>query len=330
MNYLRKTIAPFLAIVTAFTVSQCKPEKTELMKQANLTFGTIPEVMPGAENDTDALVTLGEKLYHENGLSANDSQSCNSCHNVNGGGVDNLPVSNGAFGDKGGRNAPTVLNAGFHLAQFWDGRAKDLAEQAKGPVLNPVEMAMKSEADVVAKIKGIAEYQELFAQAFPDESDPVTYDNIARAIAAFERTLITSDRFDDFQNGDDAALTEQEKEGLQLFMSTGCTTCHSGPLLGGHMYQKSGLVNPYRNQADQGRFEVTGAESDRYVFKVPSLRNVALTAPYFHDGKMATLDEAVQEMAWIQLGKKLSDAERESIVAFLKSLSDKERAANAQ
>lgn len=303
----------------------CAPAKTEQMKQVNLMFGTIPKTMPGAERDSKELIALGEKLYHETALSANDTQSCSSCHDVKGGGVDNQPVSTGAFGEKGGRNSPTVFNAGFHLAQFWDGRAKDLQEQAAGPILNPVEMAMASEADAVKKINAKSEYHSLFAAALPDKTDPISYENITHAIAAFERTLITRDRFDDFQNGDDDALTANEKAGLDTFIAVGCTACHSGPLLGGHMYQKSGLLHPYRNQKDTGRFQVTGVESDRYAFKVPSLRNIELTAPYFHNGGVATLEEAIDEMARIQLGKKLTGGERTAILDFLRALSDKSR-----
>ncbi|MFN3246723.1 MAG: cytochrome-c peroxidase, partial [Leptonema sp. (in: bacteria)] len=214
--------------------------------------------------------------------------------------------------------------AGFHIAQFWDGRAKDLVEQAKGPILNPVEMAMPSEAAVVKKISAIQEYKDLFPKAFPNEKEAITYENIAKAIAAFESTLITKDRFDDFLKGDAKSLTPEEQKGLKTFMDVGCIQCHNGALLGGNSYQKMGKLNPYETK-DLGRYNVTKKEEDKYMFKVPSLRNVALTAPYFHDGQAKTLEDAVKQMAWLQLNKKLTDEEVQSIVAFLKSLTDKSR-----
>jgi len=283
--------------------------------------------MPGSEKDTPALVSLGKKLYFEKRLSANNSQSCNSCHQVDGGksGVDLEPTSPGAFGKRGGRNSPTTLNAGFHLAQFWDGRAADLAAQAKGPILNPGEMAMPSEAAVVEKLSAIPSYKKDFAKAFPNEASPLTYDNLAKAIAAFERTLVTQDRVDEFLKGSDKALSVAEQKGLETFISVGCTTCHNGPAIGGNGFRKVGAVNPYKNLADKGRIEITKEEEDLHVFKVPSLRNVALTAPYFHDGAMNSLGEAVREMAWLQLGQKLDEAQVNSIVTFLRALNGKGR-----
>jgi len=186
-------------------------------------------------------------------------------------------------------------------------------------------MAMPSEQAVVAKLKSLQEYVDGFAKAFPDNKDPVTYDNLAKAIAAFERTLKTSDRFDDFLKGDLKALSDEEKKGLDTFIKTGCTACHSGPLLGAQMFQKLGLVNAYENTADEGRFAVTQNPTDKFVFKVPSLRNIALTAPYFHDGSQATLPDAIKKMAWLQLGKTLEDKDVQAINTFLLSLSDKNR-----
>ncbi|UMQ58018.1 cytochrome-c peroxidase [Leptospira interrogans] len=318
----------------------CGPsEKTKkLIDDSKKIFGTIPDKMPGGEVDTPELIQLGEKLYFEKRLSANDTQSCNSCHNVVGkaAGVDNLPTSPGAFGKNGVRNSSTVLNAGFHIAQFWDGRAKDLKEQAKGPILNPVEMAMPSASEVEKKIGQIPEYQELFAKAYPDSltkensntltrAQKITYDNITGAIAAFERTLKTQDRFDDFQKGNHKALSIEEQEGLEKFIATGCITCHVGPLLGGNSFRKLGQINPYENSSDKGRQDLTKNSSDAFVFKVPSLRNVAITGPYFHDGKITTLEEAVKKMAHLQLGKDLSDSDTKLIVTFLKTLTDKNR-----
>ncbi|UOG33962.1 c-type cytochrome [Leptospira noguchii] len=329
----------YLTFLGIFLVTCGPSEKTKkLIDDSKKIFGTIPDKMPGGESDTSELILLGEKLYFEKRLSANDTQSCNSCHNVVGKapGVDNLPTSPGAFGKNGVRNSPTVLNAGFHIAQFWDGRAKDLKEQAKGPILNPVEMAMPSASEVEKKIGQIPEYQELFAKAYPgsltkensntlNRTQKITYDNITGAIAAFERTLKTQDRFDDFQKGNHNALSAKEQEGLEKFITTGCITCHVGPLLGGNSFRKLGQVNPYENSSDRGRQDLTKNSSDAFVFKVPSLRNVAITGPYFHDGKVASLEEAVKKMAHLQLGKDLSDSDIKLIVTFLKTLTDKNR-----
>lgn len=311
------------ATQTSFT----KQQKQELRETAKLVLGVIPDKMPGSEKDTAARVELGKKLYFEKKLSKNETISCNSCHRLdeNLGGVDNVPVSSGAFGKTGDRNAPTVLNAGFHLAQFWDGRAADLVEQAKGPILNPIEMTMPDEASVVNRLKQDGDYPALFKRAFPDQPAPITYQNLAEAIAAFERTLVTHDRFDDFLNGNDNALTTLELQGVQKFTAYGCTTCHTGPAIGGAIFQKVGLINPYENFSDIGRQKITGNEEDRFKFKVPSLRNIALTAPYFHDGGIATLEFAVRKMAWMQLGLELPTEDALAIVAFLNSLTDKGR-----
>lgn len=322
---LFSAIAVFAALSTV-TAKDISPEKVrELRTAAKEAIGVIPEKMPGAEKDTPELILLGEKLYFEKRLSQNNSMSCNTCHRVDEGrgGVDNEPTSPGAFGKRGGRNSPTVLNAGFQFAQFWDGRAEDLAAQAKGPILNPIEMAMASDKDVLERIRSFAEYQPMFEKAFPKGDDRVTYDNIAQAIAAFERTLITRDRFDEFQNGYDT-LNAQELRGLDLFLNTGCTTCHNGPVLGGNAYHKLGLVNKYET-SDLGRYDVTKEDGDKQFFKVPMLRNIELTYPYFHDGKQKTLEDAVKSMAWLQLGKELTEAEVKDITAFLKTLTDKKR-----
>lgn len=324
---MRKIIL-FLAIIGLFAAVACKkgrPENTpEIQKMAKSVSGVIPSSMPGSENDTPDMVELGKKLYFDNRLSLDDTVSCNSCHLLEDkrAGVDNLPTSLGVHRQSGNRNSPTVLNAGFHIAQFWDGRAATLADQAKGPILNPVEMTMPSEKEVIAKLSAIPEYPEMFKRAFPGQKGAMTYDNLANAIAAFERTLITKDRFDEFLMGRVEALTGDEIRGVELFIQTGCTTCHNGPLLGGNSYQKMGLINPYSNTTDLGRYNVTKKEEDKFVFRVPSLRNVALTAPYFHDGKVATLEEAIKQMAHMQLGRELKDDEIRLIAAFLKSLSD--------
>ena len=308
-------------------VAACKKQggPDENLAQAQSLFKAIGSEMPGAAQDSNELRELGKKLYFEKALSVNDTISCNSCHRVDEklGGVDNQPTSPGAHGERGGRNSPTSLNAGFQLAQFWDGRAADLAAQAKGPILNPIEMAMPSEKAAVEKISKIAEYPALFEKAFKGKNS-ITYDNISKAIAAFERTLITHDRFDDYLGGDAAALNDAEKAGLKLFMETGCASCHDGALLGGNKYMKLGAVNAYQTE-DMGRYAVTKKEEDKMVFKVPMLRNIALTGPYFHDGSVATLDEAIKKMAFHQLGKELTAGQVASIKAFLGSLTDKAR-----
>ncbi len=298
-----------------------------LMSRANRIFSPLPEVMPGAENDTPERIALGKKLFFEKRLSINNKQSCASCHILDKGfaGVDNLPTSPGARGEQGTRNSPTVLNAGWQDSQFWDGRAEDLVEQAKGPILNPIEMGMPDEKTVEQKIQGIAEYQTAFAKAFPNDKPAITYQNIAEAIAAFERTLITPSRFDDFMKGDAAALSAAEQRGLKTFLKLDCQSCHDGRLIGGETYEPLGKENPYENQADQGMYLVTKDEADRMFFKVAQLRNIALTAPYFHDGKIATLDKAVRKMGKLQLDVDLSDQQVNDIVSFLKALTDKNR-----
>ncbi|MCW8853645.1 MAG: c-type cytochrome [Gammaproteobacteria bacterium] len=298
-----------------------------LLKSALRVFNPLPEKMPGSENDTAERIALGKKLFFETRLSINNTQSCASCHRLDDGfaGVDNLPTSPGARGEPGTRNSPTVLNAGWQRTQFWDGRAENLVEQAKGPILNPIEMAMPDEQAVVKKIQDIKEYQDAFVTAFPKSKPAVTYHNIAEAIAAFERTLITPSRFDDFLNGDTKALTQLELQGLKTFIKLDCKQCHDGVLLGGEAFEKLGKKNPYDNQSDQGMYALTKDNDDRMFFKVSALRNVALTAPYFHDGKLVTLSEAVRSMAWLQLDMKLTDQQVDEVTGFLRSLTDKSR-----
>lgn len=307
------------------------PQK--ILRKASRYFSPLPPTMPNSEHDTPVLVALGEKLFFDPRLSINDTQACASCHRLEGGfaGVDNLPTSPGAKGQKGTRNSPTVLNAGYQFAQFWDGRAENLEEQAKQPILNPIEMGMPDAAAVEKKIRGIAEYRELFAKAYPDQEQPISYQNLVNAIAAFERTLHTEDRFDDFMNGDLEALTEQELKGLATFMSLSCTSCHDGPLLGGAIFEKLGQRDAvYENQSDLGLYEITKKEEDKMYFKVSMLRNVALTAPYYHDGRQTTLEDAVRSMAILQTGGEPTEEEIKEIVAFLKALTDKKLAAQVK
>ncbi len=299
-----------------------------LIRRANRYFIAMPEAMPGAEDDTPERIALGKKLFFDKRLSINDQQACVSCHRLEDGaaGVDNLPTSPGAKGQVGTRNSPTVLNAGWQRVQFWDGRAEDLVAQAKEPILNPIEMGMPDEKTVEQKLRAIPEYQPLFAAAFPGAAQPViTYQHLAEAIAAFERTLMTPSRFDDFLNGDATALTEQEQRGLKTFIKQDCKSCHDGILLGGEALEPLGKENPYDNQSDPGLYALTKDEDDRMVFKTAQLRNVALTAPYFHDGKVSTLSEAVRLMGKLQLDVALTDQEIEDIISFLKALTDKNR-----
>ncbi len=287
---------------------------------ARALFGDLPPAVPRAgEALAEPLTDLGRMLYYDPRLSKNHDISCNSCHRLDAFGVDGEPTSPGHRGQRGDRNSPTVYNAALHVAQFWDGRAADVEAQAEGPVTNPVEMAMPDEATVVSVLRSIPGYAPLFAAAFPGESDPITYENMARAIGAFERRLITPAPFDAWKAGDDGALSADAKQGFDVFVAKGCPSCHAGPGVGGALYRKLGLVEPYETE-DYGRENVTGDVADRHVFKVPSLRNVAKTGPYFHDGSIGSLEEAVRRMGSHQLGMDLSDAEISSIVAFLEAL----------
>lgn len=282
-------------------------------------FGALPDAAAPTDPVGKAKVDLGRALYYENRLSKGQDLSCNSCHRLDAYGVDNMPRSAGHKGQLGGRNSPTVLNAYLHFAQFWDGRAKDVEEQAKGPVNNPVEMAMVDAPAVDAILKSIPGYEPMFKAAFPEDADPVNFDNAAKAIGAFERTLATPAPFDAYMKGDTNALTAEQVAGMDTFVQTGCVTCHLGPTVGGTMYQRIGLVVPYET-SDLGRMDVTKSETDKHMFKVPSLRNIEKTAPYFHDGSVPTLDEAIVKMGKHQLGKDLTPEQIASIRAFLGSL----------
>jgi cytochrome c peroxidase len=294
-------------------------DKEALLAKAKLQFAALPEVMPPQAYELDdAKIDLGRSLYFDPRLSKNHDVSCQSCHKLEAYGVDNLPTSPGHKGQLGGRNSPTVYNAGLHMAQFWDGRAADLEAQAKGPILNPIEMAMPDEASVVKVVESIPGYVELHEKAFPGK--PLGYDTITTAIAAFERKLVTPSPFDRFLGGDLEALTNEQAAGLAKYMEVGCPTCHTGVAVGGSMYQKLGVNKPYPTK-DEGRFAVTKLESDKFVFKVPSLRNVAKTGPYLHDGSITDLTEMVKIMAEVQTTHGvLSDEDAKSIVTFLEAL----------
>ena len=267
-----------------------------------------------------AQVELGRILYHEKRLSRDNSISCNSCHDTVDFGVDGKKFSVGFQNHLTGRNSPTSMNAFMHIAQFWDGRAPNVEEQAKGPILAGGEMAMPSAEAVVEKLGKIDGYEALFKKAFPKSKPAITYDNVGKAIGAYERLFSTPGRFDKLLAGKDGALKEKEINGLKKFVTVGCVSCHTGNLLGGNTYQKLGVQKPWPNQKDQGRFDLTKKEADKMYFKVPSLRNIAKTGPYFHDGSSAKLDDAVMRMARHQLGKELSKKDQADIVAFLKSL----------
>ncbi len=287
-------------------------------------FSPLPIAMPTIEKHSQKKVNLGKQLYFETALSINKSQSCNSCHNIlNGGaGVDNLRVSVGALGILGKRNSPSTWNAGLHVAQFWDGRAKTLTEQAKFPLFDPKEMAMSSEEQVIKRLTGKG-YLDSFKQAFPEQALPINLVNISQALSAFQRTLITKDRFDDYLAGDQGAISEDEKAGLVVFIEKGCVACHNGGVLGGQLFMKMGIVHPYPNKIDRGVAHVTGNHSDNFLFKVPSLRNVLNTAPYFHDGAAVTIEQAIIDTGWHQLGIKLNSQEVSAIKVFFNSLNNR-------
>ena len=293
----------------------------ELRERANAMFKPIPDKVTEVRGQkvSEDQAMLGHKLWFDPRLSSSHVISCNTCHNLSIGGSDNVPTSIGHGWQKGPRNSPTVLNAVFNAAQFWDGREPDVEAQAKGPVLNPIEMAAPSEEYVVGVLASIPGYVDAFSVAFPDDADSLSYDHMAAAIGAFERNLMTPGRFDAFMSGDLNALDATERRGLQTFFDVGCNSCHTGPALGGALYRKLGFIFPYETK-DLGREDVTGEEMDRHVFKVPSLRNVAMTGPYFHDGSLVALDEVVRPMGYHQTGIELDDAQVADIVAFLGAL----------
>ncbi|MEZ5597220.1 MAG: cytochrome-c peroxidase [Pseudomonadales bacterium] len=266
-----------------------------------------------------ALADLGKKLYFDPRLSRSGFISCNSCHNLSMGGTDNLKTSIGDHWAQGPINAPTVLNSSLNIAQFWDGRAKDLKAQAGGPIANPGEMAFTHPL-AVSTLETIPGYVREFALAFGD--DTIDIDRVTSALAEFEKTLVTPDApFDRWLLGDDAAVSDMALNGYRLFKESGCVGCHNGAALGGTSFQKMGVVEPYVTQNPSlGVAGLTGADADRFRFKVPTLRNIELTYPYFHDGEAQTLTEAVDVMGRLQLGRRFTAAENQSIVAFVKTL----------
>jgi cytochrome c peroxidase len=295
----------------------------------------LPDVAPApADNPTTPeKVELGRMLYLDPRFSSTGTVSCNSCHNVMLGGDDNRPVSMGVHGKTGGRSSPTVWNSAFNSSQFWDGRAASLEDQAKGPVVNPIEMGMGELEEAMDRVRDIPGYRPYFEAVFGTDN-PLTVDNAAKAVAAYERTLITpGSAYDRYVKGDKKALTEQQVRGMDTFASVGCVACHSGAAFSGPAlspgsgffmkfptFTDNDYVKQYDFTADEGRMAVTTNVADRHMWKVPTLRNIALTAPYFHNGSVKTLDEAVRIMARVQLNQDLSGEQTADIVSFLTAL----------
>ena len=325
---IKRAVIAFVVTVFSFSLSHVSFamsfDEKALAAEAKDNFEPLPATPQFKEDNPGgaAKIELGKTLYFDTRLSASNVFSCNSCHNLALGGADNSSFSVGHKWEKGGRNAPTVFNAALHIAQFWDGRAEDVEQQAGMPVLNPVEMNSSKDL-VLERLGSIPQYLEMFDKAFPGQKPSLTYENVAKAIGAFERTLLTPSRFDEYLRGKLSALTMAEKEGLKLFIDTGCVICHNNVTVGGQSYQKFGLVKAPDFLTDNGRFDVTKNEDDMHVFKVPSLRNIELTYPYFNGGNIWDLKEAVKIMAAAQLGKELSDEDAGKIVVFLKSLTGK-------
>ena len=282
-------------------------------------FAPLRKDFWGDKPASPALVDLGRALYYDARISKNGMLSCNSCHPLDKYGATQDATSLGVGGKRGARNAPSTYNAAGQFALFWDGRSKTVEEQALMPLLNPIEMGASAQS-VLATLHSIEGYGALFRAAFPRQQHPISLENVGTALGAFERGLTTPSRWDRFLKGNLAALSDKEKEGLRLFTSVGCMVCHTGELVGGTMYEKAGAAVPWAKGNDHGRREVTHDPADDMMFKVPSLRNVARTGPYFHDGSAATLEEAVRIMANNQLGQPLTDDEVESVVAWLRAL----------
>jgi cytochrome c peroxidase len=325
----RKKILFFLAIAFAnavlFVHCSEQPEKpgdlTELQEKALTFTSPMPEnAFEEGMNQSHEIIELGKMLFHEPRISKSGIISCSSCHSLTTFGVDQTPVSIGHGWQKGLRNSPTVLNAAFHKTQFWDGRAKDVEEQAGMPILDPLEMAA-AEEHVLEVLASMPEYIERFHAAFPDQENPLIYENVGNALGAFERTLLTYSPFDDFLKGNTNALTADQKKGLEVFLETGCQTCHKGQVMGGGIFtffqtpmeKETGVFN-------MGRFDFTQRESDKHFFKVPALLNVEKTYPYLHDGSVWSLNETVNIVAKEMLNKELTVEQNRLIVEFLKSL----------
>ena len=311
-----------LAALGCATAAENAPAKNRI-DEAKAHFQPLPTLPAGA--GTGLRAELGRRLFYENRVSADGNVSCGHCHQADLAATDGLPKAIGVNGKENARNAPSIFNASLNFKQHWRGDRESLEEQAEKSPTGPATYGNPDFAAVVAKLKAIPDYADLFATAFPGEGDPINQKNWGVAIAAFERTLLTPGRFDAFLNGGAEALTPKEQEGLQKFISLGCVSCHNGPLLGGNSFQKFGVQEDYWRETgspspDKGRFDVTKDPADLYVFKVPQLRNVEKTAPYFHDGSVAELPKAVKIMGKVQLGQALTDEDVAAIVAFLGAL----------
>jgi cytochrome c peroxidase len=316
----------FLLSLVSVCSAQGGSRDEALMARAKQFFGPLPSVMKSAENPiTPEKVELGKILFYETRISVDGTVSCAKCHPVSHYAVDGLRVAVGNNCKLNPRNAPTVFNAADQVSEHWIGNRKSVEDQAKQALVGPPSFGMPSYDAVEKILRGIEGYPSLFKAAFPKDKEPVTVDNFAMAVGAFERTLVTPSRFDAFLGGHTGALSEQEKNGLETFLDTGCMACHFGAYVGGQMYQKFGIFEPYwkytkSQKIDDGRYAVTKNESDKYVFKVPVLRNVGMTEPYFHDGSVDRFGEAVVIMAKVQLGKDIDARQAEAIIAFLNAL----------
>jgi len=297
------------------------PSAAQVLDASKKYFAPLPARAESAANPTTPeKINLGRQLYYDPRLSKGQEVSCNTCHLLDKFGVDNELTSKGHKGQRGERNSPTVYNAAVHISQFWDGRAATVEDQAQMPITNPVEMAMADPAYVLRTLKSVPGYVEAFKAVFPGEPDPINMNNIGIAIGSFERGLMTPGPFDEFLGGKMTALGTDALRGLEIFIELNCVSCHAGPALGGTMYQKLGAVKAYETK-DEGRFKITKNPEDKYVFKVPGLRNVSKTAPYLHDGSAATLDDVLTIMATYQLAKgSLDSDERLYLKTFLEAL----------
>jgi len=298
-------------------------EKSELLTKASTYFKSVSTLTE--ENISQEKIDLGKKLFYDKALSKNQTISCNSCHNLEAYGIDNKSFSLGDTKELGARNSPSVVYSSLDSMQFWDGRAKDVEEQAKGPLLNPVEHGIPNIPFLEKRLRAIPEYQTMFKNVFPNDKQPITFDNLANAIGAFERQLIPKSKFDDYLDGNETALNDKEKKGLNSFIENGCVSCHAGVALGGQIFQKFGVYGDYSKvtqskKIDKGLADLTKKENDQFMFKVPGLRNVEKTWPYFHDGSVYSLTKAVQMMGKLQLNKDISDEDANDMVTFLKTL----------
>jgi cytochrome c peroxidase len=327
---MRPAILPSLliAVIVGGTAFAQTGDANKLLADARAVFEHIAPPPAPKDPVQAARIALGQRLFFESRVSADGNVSCSHCHLPDKQASDGLPKAIGVFGKENPRNAPTIFNAALNFKQHWRGDRDSLEEQAEKSLLGPASFGNPDHATAMGKLKDVPDYPPAFAKAFPDDKDPIAVKNWGVAIAAFERTLITPAKFDAFLSGDAAALSPQEQAGLRKFIDTGCAGCHNGAGVGGNSFQKFGVVEDYWKETgagtpDKGRADVTKSDADLYVFKVPGLRNVAKTAPYFHDGSVEDLAKAVKIMGKTQLGSTLSDQDAADIVAFLGALTGK-------